>query len=205
MPKFIFKRGFLVAISGTSFLISSIIGIYLLRHTIQYQKWTASEWLLFWQLIVIFITAVIGVSTIIYGKKTSKQRATLDVILNEYQDGELIEAKEEIFQVVRNSETLGYDLYDVYQDKNGQHEVLRSKLLMVLNRHEFYSSAMNLGILDEELFRRLNYSNFIRLWNAVSPTVMCIREEQRKETIFKDLEILTGRWKANPLTTEELR
>ncbi len=47
-------------------------------------------------------------------------------------------------------------------------------------------------------------TNFIKLWNAVSPLVMKIREEERKDTIFRELEILVALWKANSLKASDL-
>ena len=51
-------------------------------------------------------------------------------------------------------------------------------------------------------FARLQ--NFIKLWDAVSPTVMSIRDKERKDTLFKDLELLVLRWKSNPLSVDDL-
>ena len=76
--------------------------------------------------------------------------------------------------------------------------------MTLINRHEFYACAINTGVLDETLFKRVHCTNFIKLWNAVSPLVMKIREEERKDTLFIDLEILVSRWKANPLKAEDL-
>lgn len=186
-------------------LISLLIGLYLLadKYTfkIDTSNFSISDWTSIGQLLIISVSAVIALYTIISARKTSKERATLDVVLNDYKDGELVKASNEVFDIVREDRN---KLYIVFQNEDERHTKQREKLLLVLNRYEFYASAMNHGILDEKLFKRLHCSNFIKLWDAVSPTVMSIRDKERKDTLFKDLEILVLRWKSNPLTTDDL-
>lgn len=162
---------------------------------------TLQDWTSLIQASVVLISALIAVCTIVSTKKTSKERATLDVVLGDYQDKDLVEASNMIFELVRKDKN---QLFTVFQNEDGTHTEKRSSLLIVLNRYEFYASAMNQGVLDEHLFKRLHCSNFIRLWDAVSPTVMSIRDKERKDTLFKDLEILVLRWKSNPLTVDDL-
>ena len=202
------RGGYLSVIAITSFLLSVGTIMYLLRHTIKFQQWGTSDWLMFWQLLVILITAVIALITIFIGKRTSKQRATLDVILNYYQDDRLVTSLELIIKYIRGTAVddhgIPISLYDIYQDKDKSWDKEKACLMTLINRHEFYACAINTGVLDETLFKRVHCTNFIKLWNAVSPLVMKIREEERKDTLFIDLEILVSRWKANPLKAEDL-
>lgn len=159
------------------------------------------NWSSLGQLLVISLTALIAMCTMISARKTSKERATLDVVLGDYKDSDLVEASRTIFDIVRKDSN---HLYTVFQNEDGTYTKERNCLLLVVNRYEFYSSAINHGILDESLFKRFHCSNFIKLWDAVSPTVMSIRDKERKETLFKDFEILVLRWKSNPLSVEDL-
>lgn len=186
-------------------LISFFIAIFVLCKTyyipIDLSSLNLQDWASLIQTSIILISAIIAVLTITSTRKTSKERATLDVILEDYQDKELVEASNIIFNLVRTDRN---QLFNVFQNEDGTKSSERNSLLMVLNRYEFYASAMNQGVLDEHLFKRLHCSNFIKLWDAVSPTVMSIRDKERKDTLFKDLEILVLRWKANPLRVEDL-
>ncbi|HGO5824188.1 TPA: DUF4760 domain-containing protein [Mannheimia haemolytica] len=159
------------------------------------------EWSSLGQLLVISLTAFIAMCTMISARKTSKEKATLDVVLSDYKDSDLVEASRTIFDIVRKDSN---HLYTVFQNKKGEYSKERNSLLLVVNRYEFYASAINHGILDERLFKRSHCSNFIKLWDAVSPTVMSIRDKERKETLFKDLEILVLRWKSKPLSVDDL-
>lgn len=199
--KMVRKEGVTLCLAALSFFIS----VYLLfkdyNYSVDVRGLELQDWTSIIQLIIVLASAIIAVITIISARKTSKERATLDVVLGDYKDGELVEASRLIFDLVRRGSN---ELYNVFQNKDGQNTEERLCLLLVLNRYEFYASAMNHGILDEKLFKRLHCANFIKLWDAVSPTVTSIRHEERKETIFKDLELLVLRWKANPLTIDDL-
>lgn len=204
-----FKKGYCTSIMATiSFIISSGMLFYRFKDSITFSHWETADWLAFWQLVVITITAVITIATILVGKKTSKQRATLDLILSDYQDLKLLEADESINKFIRGSATDDsgrvITLYELFQNKDRTYDKERAHLLTVVNRYEFYAGAINTGVLDEQFFKRLNYTNVIKLWNAVSPMVMKIREDERRDTIFKELELLALRWKTAPLKSDDL-
>lgn len=85
---------------------------------------------MFWQLTVVSVTAVIALGTIFINKKTSKQKATLDVILNDYQDAQFVEADNHISPYIRGTavddNNARIDLYEIYQNKGGQWEKERA-------------------------------------------------------------------------------
>lgn len=195
------KEGLTLSLSLISFFIGGFLLFKEYYKPIDLNGLTLQDWTSVTQSAVIFISAIIAVCTITSTRKTSKERATLDVVLGDYQDKDLVEASNMIFTLVREDRN---QLFTVFQNEDGKKANERSSLLLVLNRYEFYASAMNHGILDEQLFKRLHCSNFIKLWDAVSPTVMSIRDKERKDTLFKDLEILVLRWKSNPLSVDDL-
>jgi len=195
------KEGLTLSLSLISFFIGGFLLFKEYYKPIDLSGLTLQDWTSVTQSAVIFISAIIAVCTITSTRKTSKERATLDVVLGDYQDKDLVEASNMIFTLVREDRN---QLFIVFQNEDGKRANERSSLLLVLNRYEFYASAMNHGILDEQLFKRLHCSNFIKLWDAVSPTVMSIRDKERKDTLFKDLEILVLRWKSNPLSVDDL-
>ena len=195
------KEGLALSLSLISLFIAGFLLFREYYTPIDFSKLTMQDWTSLTQSTVILISAIIAIFTITSTRKTSKERATLDVVLGDYQDKDLVEASNMIFTLVREDRN---QLFIVFQNEDGKRTNERSSLLMVLNRYEFYASAMNHGILDEQLFKRLHCSNFIKLWDAVSPTVMSIRDKERKDTLFKDLELLVLRWKSNPLSVDDL-
>lgn len=163
--------------------ICIIIGIYC--------NFSLSDFFAMGQLVVFLYATAIAAYTISSSRKTAKESATLNVILGAYSDGELITASKRIFDAIKTGDTSEFD-------------VSNSHLLLVLNRYEFYASAINQGILDEALYKRLQCSNFIKLWVTVRPFVYELRKAEKKDTLFADLEILVDRWEKKRLTLDDL-
>ncbi|MDC4632981.1 DUF4760 domain-containing protein [Acinetobacter baumannii] len=82
---------------------------------------------------------------------------------------------------------------------------VRMHLLKVLNRYEFYAIGINQKLLDEEMFKRMYCSTMLKFWAICSPAVSQLRETAKKDTIFKEFELLVTRWKANPLKIEDIK
>lgn len=209
----------------------------------KFQKWSVSDWIYFIQTLVITISAFIAYKTIQSSKQVSKESATLEIILADNKDTQLIEANSDLLLFLTNPDkfyqefalknpkmdektTTSFvgdicdqtttdklevkypDLTSIIRlskaDLTPAQEDIRTKMLTVLSRHEFYAIGLNAGLLDENLFKRMHCSNFISLWEQVSPAVSKLREKEKKDTLFKDFEILALRWKADPLSVEDI-
>lgn len=188
-------------------------------------SWTVLDWIYATQTLIIGISAIIAVFTIRSAKAISKEKATLEIILSDNKDSSLTEAKSDLLLFLKNPQKF-YDEYhhrhpnlDKKDDNNldlpailkkdkddliPAQEYIRTKMLTVLSRHEFYAIGINNGLLDERLFKRMSCSNFIQLWEQVSPAVNQMRTQNNKDTLFKDFELLATRWKANPLRVEDI-
>lgn len=188
-------------------------------------SWTVLDWIYATQTLIIGISAIIAVFTIRSAKVISKEKATLEIILSDNKDSSLTEAKSDLLLFLKSPKKF----YKEYNDKNdlpqsedvdiidlpailkkdkdtltpAQENIMR-KMLTVLSRHEFYAIGINNGLLDERLFKRMSCSNFIQLWEQVSPAVNQMRTQNNKDTLFKDFELLATRWKANPLRVEDI-
>ncbi|MGR2670806.1 DUF4760 domain-containing protein [Acinetobacter soli] len=202
---------------------SFLIALYLVGDDLvtffKIKTWSPSEWLVFLQLLVFFASAIIAYSTITSSRVTARERATLDTILDDNKDEELYDAKILIHDF--NKDPAGYykklndevskrdslaQLFQVDGSKltENEHEV-RKSLIKALNRYEFYAVGINQELFDEVLFKRMHCSNIVRLWEASSTAVNQLRIFAKKDTLFKDLEQLANRWKANPLKSEDIK
>lgn len=195
------KLGLAIAFLLISFFIAISLLFKEYQLPVKISELSLRDWATVIQLVIVLTTSIIAVATIIVARRTSKERATLDVVLSDYKDQKLVDASNKIFSYVREDKN---KLFDIFVNKKEKFTTERGSLLLVLNRYEFYAAAINHGILDEKLFKRLHCSNFIKLWDAVSPTVMGIRDKERKDTLFKDLEILVQKWKTDPLSVKDL-
>ncbi|MDI9703080.1 DUF4760 domain-containing protein [Acinetobacter baumannii] len=219
------KKGrftFILALSA--FLIALYLVAPKLISFLNIREWKPGDWLMFLQLLVFAVSAYFAYSTIASSKETSRERATLDTILDDNKDLVLTESKtivlnfdddpfkylgttatdfkrqygrEPCNSLSKLAETPVKDLQKCEID-------IRNHLIQVLNRFEFYAVGINSCLLDEVLFKRTHCANFIKLWNACSPAITHIRKQTQKSTYFKDLELLAKKWENNPLKENDL-
>lgn len=200
-----------------------------LSNFLQLKSWSTTDWIYVTQTCIFGVSAFIAYRTIESSKMVSREKATLEIILGDNKDLHLINAKADLLLFLKNPEKYyqefalkhGTPQQPEQSDEKGKEvnlpilvkkenlslaeENIRTKLLTVLSRHEFYAIGINAGLLDERLFKRMSCSNFIKLWDSVSPTVIQMRTLENKDTLFKDFELLAVRWKANPLRVEDIQ
>lgn len=182
-------------------------------------KWGVSDWFLFIQTLVFLSSAVIAYRTISSSKMVSRERATLDTILADNKDSHLSEAKSDLYSFINDYDKYYKKLKDDVSSRKTLTQIcevddielttnelqLKHKMMIVLNRHEFYAIGINNKLFDENLFKRMHCSNFLKLWEKVSPAVTQFRSKVGKDTLFKEFECLAIRWKANPLRSEDIK
>ncbi len=191
--------------------------------------WVVDTWIYFLQLLVFVVSACIAYVTIASSRKTTIDKSTLDIILEDSKDTLLYDAKQSIFEFSHNPE----DFYKRFKSVECQGErddgqkyvrkqtlaelctaenhtldeaglTIKKNLMHVLNRHEFYAIGINSGLMDERLFKRIHCSNIIKVWEVTAPAVFAFRAKRSKDTFFRDLELLALRWKAEPLKSEDI-
>ncbi|MFH7765810.1 DUF4760 domain-containing protein [Acinetobacter sp. BSP-28] len=181
--------------------------------------WATSDWFLFIQTLVFALSALIAYSTITSSRTTSRERSTLDTILDDNKDVVLYEAKvalfafahspEKYFEKLEDADSTRKTLAQICEvddvDLSANEHNIKKKMLLVLNRHEFYAIGINNKLFDEKLFKRMHCSNVLKLWDNVNPAVTQLRAKSKKDTLFKDLESLATRWKAEPLKSEDIK
>lgn len=209
------RATFILALSA--FLISVYLASDNIAQYFKLRSWTTGDWLLFAQLIVFLVSAYIAYSTIHSSRSTSRERATLDTILDDNKDDSLAHSKTLILKFNEDPEdyykTLGKigvrDLAHLFCVENhcltSDEAEIRMHLLKVLNRYEFYAIGINKGLFDEDLFKRMYCSTMLKFWGVGSPAVSQLREFAKKDTLFKEFESLANRWKANPLKSEDIK
>lgn len=208
---------FLLALSAfliSTYLISDDVLSYL-----DLGEWAISDWLIFAQLIVFAVSAYIAYTTIHSSKETSRERATLDTILDDNKDETIFHSKTVVLRFNENPKQYYASLDDKVSTKehlssllsvkesdltNNEAEI-RMHLLKVLNRYEFYAIGINKNLLDEEMFKRMYCSTMLKFWGIANGAVSELREAAKKDTLFKEFECLANRWKANPLKSEDIK
>ncbi|MNO23684.1 hypothetical protein D3C76_134900 [compost metagenome] len=160
----------------------------------------------FWiQTAVILLGAVAAVATIYtngmlsrrsisHNEKLARQRATIDLLLQQRTDHNLIESKKAVGTIHSNGgDFTSLATKDKAQDEN------RSHILAIINNYEFIALGIREGALDESIYKRAVYSQVVRDWGAMRPFIMELRRQNGRNTLFQEFEVLAKRWENEPL------
>jgi hypothetical protein len=161
-------------------------------------KWLG-ETIGFWiQTVILAVSAGAGIRIIRSRGKQEARRATVDLIVAQNRDPELVKAKAAIRAMHENHET---NLARHLQDPNSEQY---KAILLVLNTYEFIASGIRTHAFDDEVHKRLRFSAVIRDWESLKGFVADFRIQKGKTTLFQDFEWLYQQWKKDPLKADSL-
>lgn len=67
----------------------------------------------------------------------------------------------------------------------------------MLNNYEFIATGIKEGAFDEEIYKRVTRSLFLKDWNGMCSWIVELRRITGVETIYSEFEWLAMRWKNN--------
>lgn len=137
------------------------------------------------------MSALAGVLVIFHNGKQSRVRALIDLIVQQKMDVELIDATRRVYALRDNSGPLS-----THAEKDSQE---RKDILRVLNNQEFIAVGVRLKAFDGAVYKQMQCTNVLRLWNVTRGFIHEIRQSDGKETIFQDFEMLACRWEKDPI------
>jgi hypothetical protein len=124
-----------------------------------------------------------------HNEKLSQQRATIDLLLTQRTDQNLIESKKAVGAIHNN----GGDFTSLATRDKAQDET-RSHILSIINNYEFIALGIREGALDESIYKRAVYSQVMRDWRAMKAFIMELRRQNQIDTLFQEFEVLAKRW-----------
>jgi hypothetical protein len=128
--------------------------------------------------------------------KGQERRATIELMLSQNSDPELKKATNFIKERHRTGETN----LAVYIDNRKGEEYLM--LVYLLNTYEFTAAAIKENALDEDLLKRMQYTVILKNWKVLEPFVMVLRDKDKHDTLFQEIQMMAERWKLHPLQKE---
>lgn len=128
-------------------------------------------------------------------EKLSRQRATVEVVRHEQTDKELLEAFKRYAELRDDNGKLVSLAVAHPSEKDDNGLVLR-----VLNNYEYVSTGILTGAFDEEIYKRMKYTNLIRDWDALKPYVCQLRQKYDKPKLFIEFEAVAEKWRSAPPT-----
>lgn len=137
----------------------------------------------------IYINGKLSRSAIEHNEKLSQQRATIDLLLTQRTDQNLIESKKAVGAIHNN----GGDFTSLATRDKALDDT-RSHILSIINNYEFIALGIREGALDESIYKRAVYSQVMRDWRAMKAFIMELRRQNQIDTLFQEFELLAKRW-----------
>lgn len=152
---------------------------------------TAGFWI---QTTALLVTGLAALGTIWFNRISAQQRATIDLILHQKIDQNLIDAKK-IWAEVRVNEE-----FDELACKPNEHDTARRPhVLYILNNYEFIALGVRTGAFHEVTYKRAFYGVLTRDWDSCEAFIISLRRQQGSQTLFQEYEALAKKWKQSPL------
>lgn len=109
--------------------------------------------------------------------------------------------------LLRNSKKVESDVKkakEQIKDSILEDERLKDDIHYVLNYYEQISLGIRVNAFEEELFKNLHYSSFMKVWRYAHPLILQIRIISGKDTIYQEIEYLARKWKNEPIKSHLL-
>lgn len=151
----------------------------------------------FWiQTGAVVLSAIMAILAILHNGRMARKRTTIDVLLQENQDKELIAAKFTVFNLAKDKNSSFVQIY--FKEKEIQSDTYK-QITMLLNRYEFIAQSIHNKAFEEKIYKQMQYTNITRMWDRLCPLIYEIRRQQKAPTFYQEFEWLANRWKKKPL------
>ena len=146
----------------------------------------------FIEALCVSVSAIYAARLYQHTTKNARRSAMVQMLLDRSHDERLIDAEKRVRKLYKeNHSSLKHFVENDSDD--------RAAILIVLNNLEFLSSGVNMGTFDEDVFKRMQYSNVMRSWQMTKDFIETLRANHGNTTYFQDFECLAMRWKKKPL------
>lgn len=154
----------------------------------------------FWiQTGAIALSAIAAIIVIWHNGRMVKRRATIDLIISEQRDAEYNKSYSSISNLINSDRSLVDFAKDSDKFNTSTDSSEMDNIRFVLNRLEFIAQGIRTNAFEERIYKDLNYTNYIKLWDAVEPLVQEIRRKKQVQTYYQEMQWLATRWKKNPI------
>ena len=148
--------------------------------------------LAFVEAMCVSVSAIYAARLYRHTTQNARRSAMIQMLLDRSHDERLIAADKRVRQLYKENQSSLKHFVDNDTDD-------RAAILVVLNNLEFLSSGVNMGTFDEEVFKRMQYSNVMRSWQMTKDFIETLRATHGNTTYFQDFELLANRWQKSPL------
>jgi hypothetical protein len=159
--------------------------------------WLGESWGFWVQTGAFLLSAVAAVMVIYHNASQARIRATIDLIIHQKGDKELLACIETVYKL--SAEKVQFSKF-----ANDMHTPEAKCILKVLNNHEFIAAGIRTKSFDENIYKLTQYSNVLKVWDSSRGIIAEMRQIEKKDTLFQEFEWLAERWKKNMLKKTKL-
>jgi hypothetical protein len=138
----------------------------------------------------VVVSAVAAFAVIADARKTARRRGTLDLILHQESDTDLIKERHS-FNAIKAADTKPSTYGKPNKKGSDEAETLRK----VLNIHELTAVAIQEGVIDECVYRRWFNGTYIADYDAMKDYIAEARKTWNNPKVFLEFEKTALRWK----------
>jgi hypothetical protein len=140
----------------------------------------------------VVLSAIAAFAVIRSARINSRKRNTLDLILHQESDRELIEARQ-AFNEIKAGDIRAATYGRSDQKNTPQAQVIRK----ILNLHELTAVAINEGVIDEAVYRRWFNKTYIDDYDAMRGYIEQARITYQNPHAFKEFQHLALEWQSD--------
>lgn len=135
----------------------------------------------------ICVSAIAAILLILWTRRVACRRATLDILMQEQTNGDLISERRRFIDLRDKGDRL---VQWAGQPSSAECATIRT----VLNRYELTAIGIFCGAVDEALYKSWCRTTLVRDWTACKAFVTELRSTARNPKYFCEFEKLAGRW-----------
>ena len=154
--------------------------------------WFGETWGFWIQTGAFVLSALAAVAVIYFNGRQARKRATIDLILHQKNNQELLDSTRKVWSLAKSNGTFAA----LAQDTESEDCIC---ILRVLNSHEFVALGIRKRAFDENIYKMSQFSNVMKVWSASDGFIREIRSKEQKPTLFQELEWLTTKWEKAPI------
>jgi hypothetical protein len=138
----------------------------------------------------VVLSAIAAFHVIRDNRRIAKRRGTMDLILHQESDRELVEARTE-FNKIKSGETWPSHFGKPDRKNDPEAQIIRR----VLNVHEMTAVAIREGVIDERVYRSWFNGTYISDFEAMKDYIAEARKTYANPRAFCEYETLAIRWR----------
>jgi hypothetical protein len=140
----------------------------------------------------VVLSAVAAFVVIRTTRQNGKRRNTMDLILHQESDRDLIQAR-----VAFNELKAGSVKLQTYAKPDAKNSEQAQTIRKILNLHELTAVSIEEGVIDERVYRRWFNTTFIKDYIATESYIQEARKTYDNPKAFCEFEKMAKRWKAD--------